>query len=106
MRQKLLAALLAFGGLCGFTMTAKAQSTETNWPTRPITMVVAYPPGAISDTVGLLFRFGIESEVHLAGQRLGLFIVGAGVLNSGLRDIAGDVDELAFLRAGGLLKAH
>jgi len=52
MRQKLLAALLAFGGICGFTMTARAQSTETTWPTRPITMLVAYPPGAITDTVG------------------------------------------------------
>ena len=52
MRQKLLAVLLVFGGLCGFTMTAKAQSAETTWPTRPITMVVAYPPGAITDTVG------------------------------------------------------
>ncbi|MCX7370260.1 MAG: tripartite tricarboxylate transporter substrate-binding protein, partial [Alphaproteobacteria bacterium] len=52
MRQKLLAALLAFGCLCGFTITASAQSADTNWPTRPITMVVAYPPGAITDTVG------------------------------------------------------
>ncbi len=52
MRQKLLAALLAIGCLCGFAVTAKAQSTDANWPTRPITMVVAYPPGAITDTVG------------------------------------------------------
>ena len=52
MREKILAALLAFGCLCGFTITASAQSADTNWPTRPITMVVAYPPGAITDTVG------------------------------------------------------
>jgi tripartite-type tricarboxylate transporter receptor subunit TctC len=52
MRQKLIAALLAFGCLCGFTSAPDAQSADTNWPTRPITMVVAYPPGAITDTVG------------------------------------------------------
>ena len=52
MHRKFLAALMALGWLCGFTKAASAQGAETNWPTRPITMVVAYPPGAITDTVG------------------------------------------------------
>jgi len=52
MRQGILAAVLAFAGFCGFTNTASAQSADTNWPNRPVTMVVAYPPGAITDTVG------------------------------------------------------
>jgi tripartite-type tricarboxylate transporter receptor subunit TctC len=43
----LLAALLL---VLGAATAARAQ--EPAWPTRPITMVVAYPPGAITDTVG------------------------------------------------------
>jgi len=52
MRQTLRAAMLAFGCLFGFANAATAQTADTNWPTRPITMVVSYPPGAITDTVG------------------------------------------------------
>ena len=45
---------------CGVTLSlllcigaaAVAQTAETNWPNRPISMVVSYPPGAITDTVG------------------------------------------------------
>lgn len=40
--------------LLAFALAAPcaARAADPPWPTRPITMVVAYPPGAITDTVG------------------------------------------------------
>ncbi|MFZ4408215.1 MAG: Bug family tripartite tricarboxylate transporter substrate binding protein [Paracraurococcus sp.] len=38
--------------LLALLLPTLARAADPPWPTRPVTMVVAYPPGAITDTVG------------------------------------------------------
>ncbi len=38
--------------LLAMLLPGLARAADPPWPTRPVTMVVAYPPGAITDTVG------------------------------------------------------
>jgi tripartite-type tricarboxylate transporter receptor subunit TctC len=50
MRQKInLSRALAFIGGCFIVSSVFGQEA---WPTRPITMVVPFPPGGVADTVG------------------------------------------------------
>lgn len=64
MRIILAALLLALG-----LGTASAQ----DWPSRPITMVVAYPPGAITDTVGrrVAERLGVALKTQVVVENRG-----------------------------------
>ena len=65
MRQKYsFMASLAFLGACLVMQGAIAQTPEA-WPTRPITMVVPFPPGGVADTVG---RPGAEALSRSLGQ--------------------------------------
>jgi tripartite-type tricarboxylate transporter receptor subunit TctC len=45
-------ALLGAATLAAIAPIRGASAADPAWPTRPITMVIAYPPGAITDTVG------------------------------------------------------
>ena len=47
-RSTLLAALAA-------TLVAFGASAQTDWPTKPITMVVPYPPGGVNDAVARVY---------------------------------------------------
>ena len=47
-RLRTAAALMMLGTMMGVGATAAAQG----FPTRPITLVVPYPPGGSSDTIG------------------------------------------------------
>ena len=49
-----LAGLLLTGGL--------ATAQETNWPTRPVNIIVPYPPGASSDFVARLIRDALAEK--------------------------------------------
>lgn len=48
-----LAAVLPFG----------AAAQDTSWPTRPVTMVIPYPPGGTSDVVGRLLAQRLREEL-------------------------------------------
>ena len=61
MRQK-IAAILAFIGLAFFSGVSLAQES---WPTRPITMIVPFPPGGVADAVG---RPVAEAMSRILGQ--------------------------------------
>lgn len=49
---------------CFISIAAFAQAPEA-WPTRPITMVVPFPPGGVADAVG---RPVAEALVRILGQ--------------------------------------
>ena len=65
MRQKYqLSCLLACIAGSFIAISAFAQTPES-WPTRPITMVVPFPPGGVADTVG---RPIAEAFTRILGQ--------------------------------------
>ena len=42
----------ALAALAAAPFTAAAQAVASDWPNRPVTLVVPYPPGGTSDVVG------------------------------------------------------
>ncbi|MET0509575.1 MAG: tripartite tricarboxylate transporter substrate binding protein [Burkholderiaceae bacterium] len=58
-RRALLAALAA-GGLAPFVTPARAQAA---WPTRPVAMVVGFPPGGQTDFAGRVVAAGMQGAL-------------------------------------------
>ena len=91
--------------LSGLGPAARLRAAEPAWPVRPITLVVAYPPGAITDTVG-------RRVAERLGARLGVSVVvenrgGAGG-NLAAAHVArqrGDDHTLLFTSYGNLIIA-
>jgi tripartite-type tricarboxylate transporter receptor subunit TctC len=46
---------LSFLAFLAATLVSVAASAQTDWPTRPVTMVVPYPPGGVNDAVARVY---------------------------------------------------
>jgi tripartite-type tricarboxylate transporter receptor subunit TctC len=46
------AVCIALGGLLATTLPFSVAQSQEAWPTRPISMVIPFPPGGVADTVG------------------------------------------------------
>ena len=57
--------LLAFCVSCFLVSSVGAQAPEA-WPTKPITMVVPFPPGGVADAVGLCAPAFMEPSPTIA----------------------------------------
>lgn len=49
----------------GLAIAASAASAQDKWPSRAITLVIPYPPGASSDFIGRLIRDPLEAELKV-----------------------------------------
>lgn len=57
-------ALLAAFATCAFLpLASQAQADAANWPTRPVTLVIPYPPGGTSDVVGRQLANRLREEL-------------------------------------------
>jgi len=55
---------LALAGALGLTaLVPLAAGAQDNWPSRPVTMVIPYPPGGTSDVVGRLLAQRLREEL-------------------------------------------
>jgi tripartite-type tricarboxylate transporter receptor subunit TctC len=81
-------------GLLALTGTATAQE----WPTRPVTMVVAYAAGGPVDTIGRILAAGLSSV--LGQQVIVENIGGAGGMTGAYRVVKAAPDGYTFLLGG------
>jgi tripartite-type tricarboxylate transporter receptor subunit TctC len=69
--------MLARTALCAFVLitTASTTSAQSNWPTRPVSMVVPFAAGSSSDTAGRVLAIGLSEAL---GQQVFIENVGGG----------------------------
>jgi tripartite-type tricarboxylate transporter receptor subunit TctC len=47
-------------------LAVMAQTAPTDWPTKPVTMVVPYPPGGLNDAVARVYADKMQAELGKA----------------------------------------
>jgi tripartite-type tricarboxylate transporter receptor subunit TctC len=57
-------ALLALA-ICGLALTASTTLAQDKWPSRAITLIVPYPPGASSDFIARIVRDQLEEQLKV-----------------------------------------
>ena len=58
-------AFLAFAA-ASLPLAVMAQTNPTDWPTKPVTMVVPYPPGGLNDAVARVYADKMQAELGKA----------------------------------------
>jgi tripartite-type tricarboxylate transporter receptor subunit TctC len=86
-------------------LPATARAADPAWPTRPLVMVVAYPPGAITDTVGrrVAERLGAALGQNVVVENRGG--AGGNVAAAHVARQRGDSHTLLFTSYGNLIIA-
>ena len=59
MRHSLARSILAFG----IAVSALPALAQSDWPTKPLTMVVPFPPGGSADIIGRLFATELTEKL-------------------------------------------
>ncbi len=44
-------------------LVVMAQTNQTDWPNKPVTMVVPYPPGGLNDAVARIYADKMQAEL-------------------------------------------
>ena len=91
LRRSLLASTLALAGSAALAQTAgtAAPAAAANWPTRPVRIIVAFPPGGLAD---VLTRMLVPQLTEALGQP---------VIIDNRGGASGNVAALELIRSGG-----